>query len=46
MIIYSEDIASTGFTLQDLQTGSAAHTQWPAIEQALINRAKQKITIH
>ncbi|HEY1481119.1 MAG TPA: hypothetical protein VGF19_00235 [Candidatus Acidoferrum sp.] len=46
MIIYSEDIAPTGFTLQDLQTGSAAHTKWPAIEQALINRAKQKIAIH
>ncbi|MGB8325248.1 MAG: hypothetical protein WCE52_19985 [Candidatus Acidiferrum sp.] len=46
MLIYSEDIAPTGFTLQDLQTGSAAHTQWPAIEQALITRTKQKIIIH
>jgi hypothetical protein len=46
MLIYSEDVAPTKFTLQDLQTGSAAHTHWPAIEQALITRAKQKITIH
>jgi hypothetical protein len=46
MLIYSEDIAPTKFTLQDLQTGSAAHKNWPAIEQALINQAKQKITIH
>jgi hypothetical protein len=46
MLIYSEDIVPTGFTLQNLQTGSAAHKNWPAIEQALINQAKQKITVY
>ncbi|MEY2526899.1 MAG: hypothetical protein QOE73_1670 [Verrucomicrobiota bacterium] len=45
MIIYAEDVASTGFTAADLKKGGKAYDQWPAIEKALVKRAKKKITI-
>ncbi len=45
MIIYSEDLAGTGFTAAQLDQGGSAHNQWPAIEKGLIERARQKIRI-
>ena len=46
MIIYSEDVASTGLTASELRSGAAAHDQWPKIEKGLIERAQKSITIH
>lgn len=43
MIIYAEDVSSTGFTVTDLQDGGKAHDQWPAIEAGLIARAGKQI---
>ena len=45
MVIYSEDVAKTGFTAADLQEGGKAYDRWPAIQEALVQRAKQKIVI-
>lgn len=45
MIIYSEQLAPTGFTAADLQPGGKAHDQWPAIEKGLIERAKGNVRI-
>jgi hypothetical protein len=45
MIIYSEDVAPTGFTAADLQPGGKAHDRWPGIENGLIDRAKENIRI-
>jgi hypothetical protein len=43
MIIYGEDLASTGFTAADLREGGKDSGQWPALEKGLIERAKTKI---
>jgi hypothetical protein len=45
MIIYSEDVATTGYTAADLREGGKAHDHWPAIEKDLIARARKKISI-
>jgi hypothetical protein len=45
MIIYSEDVAPTGFTAADLASGGKAHDRWPAIEEGLIERAKENVRI-
>jgi len=45
MIIYGEDLASSGFTAADLREGGKAHTQWPALQNGLIERAKMKIAL-
>ena len=45
MIIYSEDIALTGFTAKQLQEGGGARSQWPAIEKGLIERAHEKVKL-
>lgn len=45
MIIYGEDLASTGFTSADLREGGKAYGQWPALEKGLIDRAKTKIAL-
>jgi hypothetical protein len=45
MIIYGEDLASSGFTAEDLHEGGKAHGQWPVLEKGLIERAKTKITL-
>jgi hypothetical protein len=45
MIIYSEDVASTGYTAADLREGGKAHDRWPAIEKDLVARAEKKISI-
>src|ERR1700732_4827539 len=43
MIIYGEDLASTGFAAADLREGGKASGQWAALEKGLIERAKKKI---
>jgi len=45
MIIYSEDLAPTGFSAADLQKSGKAYDRWPVIEKSLIERAEQKIAI-
>lgn len=43
MIIYSEDVAPTGFTAAELLPGGKAYGQWPAIEKGLIERAEKTL---
>ena len=45
MIIYGEDLASTGLTAADLKKGGKAFNQWKAIERGLVDRAQQKIIL-
>src|SRR5262245_24897915 len=45
MIIYSEDVASTGSSATDLKKGGKAFDQWKSIENDLIERAKSKIAL-
>jgi hypothetical protein len=45
MIIYSEDLAATGFTAADLHEGGKTYDRWPAIEKGLIERAEKKVKI-
>ncbi len=46
MIIYSEDVTSTGLTASELRSGGPAHDQWAKIEKGLIERAEKSIAIH
>jgi hypothetical protein len=46
MIIYGEDLAPTGFTAAELDEGGTARNRWPEFEKGLIERAKQKISLH
>jgi hypothetical protein len=43
MIIYSEDVAPTGFTTAELLPGGKAYGQWSAIEKGLIERAEKTL---
>jgi hypothetical protein len=45
MIIYGEDLTSTGFTVADLREGGKAYGQWPTLQKGLIERAKTKINL-
>ncbi|MGH9641187.1 MAG: hypothetical protein ACRD3Q_02050 [Terriglobales bacterium] len=45
MIIYGEDLASTGFNADELGEHGKAHDRWPVVEKDLIQRAEQKIGI-
>ena len=45
MIIYAEALAPTGYTAAQLKEGGAEHATWTAIEDGLIRRAKQRISI-
>ena len=45
MIIYGEDLATTGFTASDLNEGGKSRAQWPAIEERMIENAKRKIVL-
>jgi hypothetical protein len=45
MIIYSEDVAPTGFTATELLPGGKARDRWPAIEKDLIERAEKKLIL-
>jgi hypothetical protein len=45
MIIYGEDLSAMGFSAADLQKGGKAYDRWPQIEEELLERARQAITI-
>lgn len=45
MIVYGEDLASTGFTAAELREGGKAYDRWPTIEKGLVERAEKKIAI-
>jgi hypothetical protein len=45
MIIYSENLAQTGYTALQLKDGGKDHEKWAAIEDGLIRRGEQGITI-
>jgi hypothetical protein len=45
MIIYGEELAPTGFAAPDLQENGKAHSEWPAIEKGLIERAEKAIAL-
>jgi hypothetical protein len=45
MIIYSENLAQTGYTALRLKDGGEDHGKWVAIEDRLIRRAEQGINI-
>ena len=45
MIIYGEDLASSGFTAADLHQGGKASDHWPALENELIERVEKKIVL-
>jgi len=45
MIIYGEDVASTGLTAPELREGGAAYSRSPAIEKDLIERARKEIAL-
>ncbi len=45
MIIYSEDLAPTGFTIDELRKGGKAQARWSTIGQRLIERAEKSISI-
>jgi hypothetical protein len=45
MIIYAEDLASTGFTAADLKKGGKAYERWAEIDKGLVERAKERIKI-
>jgi hypothetical protein len=45
MVIYGEDLASSGFIAADLRDGGKANGQWAALEKGLIERAKTKIAL-
>jgi len=46
MFIYSEDVAASGFTADDLRPGGKAYDRWPAIADGPIERAKSRIKVH
>ena len=45
MIIYGEDLAATGFSVDDLNQGGKARDRWPAIAEGLIDRARRRISL-
>jgi hypothetical protein len=45
MIIYSEDVSTSGSTAANLNPGGTAHDRWPAIEQGLIDRTQNSVKI-
>jgi hypothetical protein len=45
MIIYGEDLSSTGATAESLKEGGANFSRWPSLESGLIQRAKEQITV-
>jgi hypothetical protein len=45
MIIYSEDLAPTGYRAAELQKDGAKASEWPALSQALLERAQAGITV-
>ena len=46
MVIYAEDLASTGYSSTDPMAGEKVRPEWAGIEGALIERAKKQIRFH
>jgi hypothetical protein len=46
MVIYAEDMASTGYSSTNLMKGGKIRPEWTEIEDALIERAKKQIRFH
>lgn len=44
MIIYAEDLAPTGYAVDDLVQGGRAVAEWPELAHALLQRALERIT--
>jgi hypothetical protein len=44
MIIYSEDVAPTGFTASELRKGGKAYGRWPSLQNELVERAEKKFS--
>jgi hypothetical protein len=45
MIIYAEDMKSTGLTPADLKAGGSREKQWPEIQDELLENAKARISL-
>ncbi len=45
MIIDTEDLAPTGYTVADLKEGGTKADQWPAVSKALLTRAQAGMTV-
>lgn len=45
MIIYGEDLASTGLAAAELGENGKAHDRWASIERGLVERARQRTAI-
>jgi len=45
MIIYGEDLASTGFAADELQKSGTAHGQWPRISDGLVERGRERLSL-
>jgi len=45
MIIYSEDLASTGFSVSDLAEGDSQAPEWTSISKSLHERALASFAI-
>jgi hypothetical protein len=45
MIIYGENLASTGFTAVELSDGGKSHDRWPAIADTLLERFEKRVMI-
>jgi hypothetical protein len=45
MVIYSEDVASTGFSAEELREGGRAYDRWPAIRKELVDRAEKALVM-
>ena len=45
MIIYAESLAPTGYTAATLKEGGTEHAAWASIQNGLVRRAEQTITI-
>ena len=45
MIIYGEDLSSTGISGASLKEGGANFSRWPSIQKELIERAKSNVNV-
>jgi hypothetical protein len=45
MIIYGEDLASTGYSAAELHEGGKEHARWPTIAEGMVERAEKRIMI-
>ncbi len=45
MIIYGEDLSSSGYSAGELREGGKEHSRWPTVAEGLVERAKKRITV-